>query len=476
MKYNVLQLFPKNGKKNVSPLLWGVFMLLAVLFPVTVHSQNTTVYNVPTVKVRDNDVIREWTKGKSVAFLPSVDGGAGAFALIDKAGLTVTLASVPSGARAYDFRVVDDSVFFCGSILLGMQDYLLVGSFDINDVFTLGGSILYGVMSMPCTTQYGLSQVLKAWRMDTYRLGGKGRTHIVAVGASYMNGGQYDRTTMLDAYFDGTNWVMTYHEDKDGDEYFTDITCTDNYVVASAMHSHPDSNGCFIRVFHKTSPFVSYPVYTNQLIRVHRGLPTGKVLIESLGADSIAIAYYESLNTSAGSTIQLFDLSSVPAMPTLLQSIYIQQASTPAVSSAWRLRDIKYSPSQRRLTLLQTQDHPVISTMVDAISEYELNNLPSLTCFVTWISNTSLFAIDKRGAGGYESIGYNSTNLMTVYDNQFQTASSCNETDTPNYIDDTQLVSLSLMYTHEGKCSPAFPPGVYTPVISTQSLKMECKD
>ncbi|MCR4828369.1 MAG: hypothetical protein K5864_02795, partial [Bacteroidales bacterium] len=298
----------------------GLF-LLAALLPSPVRSQNTIVYSSSAIVVGDNDVVREWTNGLSVAYLTDVYGNDDAFAIIDKTSNTITLASFLSDARVYDFRVVDDSVFFCGSIFKNLQDRLLVGSFDINDVFNLGGSISYGVMSTPYHTYYGLSQVLRAWRMETYRNKAQESTHIVAVGGSYMNGGQYDCTTLLDAFYNGFQWEMYYYEDKDCDEYYTDITCTRRFVVASAMHA--TTNHCYFRVFSKTYPFISFPVYPNQLIEVLRGTPTGKVLVESVGEDSIALAYYESLTASAGSTIQLFNLSSAPAMPTLLQSIYI---------------------------------------------------------------------------------------------------------------------------------------------------------
>lgn len=315
MIFNRLQLFVleksisfsgcRGTRRDVASILFAGLFLLAVMLPSPVRSQNTTVYNASSLMIGDNDVVREWTNGLSVAYLTNVNGygNDGAFALIDKTTNTITLASFLSDARVYDFRVVDDSVFFCGSILQGTQDCLLVGSFDINDVFNLGGSISYGVMNTPCSTPYGLSHILRGRKMDTYRNHERGAIHIVAAGDSYMNDRKSDHAILLDACYNGTNWYMSYYEDKTGDEYYSDISCIDNYVVASAMRAHLDN--CYIRLFDKAFPFVVQPVYPNQLIEVPCGVPTAQALDETVWNPRVSLTttsthennYYLTLHT-----------------------------------------------------------------------------------------------------------------------------------------------------------------------------------
>lgn len=86
-------------------------------------------------------VIREWNAGNAVAFLYNPYSTSYFCLESSSTPTTVLAAEVPRNARIYDFKILNDTLYFCGTFTYNNgNEYGIVGFFDIDDLFNHDGS------------------------------------------------------------------------------------------------------------------------------------------------------------------------------------------------------------------------------------------------------------------------------------------------------------------------------------------------
>ena len=103
----------------------------------------------------------------------------------------------------------------------------------------------------------------------------------------------------------------------------------------------------------------SSPVAPLQLFQINDDTPVGEILVEDLGNDIFAAAYYYQSPTEAGLTVKILTVSSYTPYLSVINSYKIIQTTGTTVSTSWKLRDLRYNSNLNRLYLLQDMDYLV---------------------------------------------------------------------------------------------------------------------
>ena len=421
-------------------------------------------------------VIREWNADNAVAFLHN-PSGTSYFCLESRTTPgTVQTATMPADMRIYDFKILDDTLYFCGTKPINGEEYGIVGFFDIDNLFNHGGSCTYGEIYVPVVEPRLDCRMSRPWRMDVYRFGGF--THIVAVGEnelSTITPGILTSTTILDAYFDGTVWHGSQYMNKYNDEYYTDIATTDQYVVATAQRA--DGNACYLRAFHQSSSLLSTPVNYGYVVEVVDDRPEGKILIDHTTDDQFVIAYYLHDGNHAFHSLKSFQMTlSAPYYMSLLHSLkLVQNPSNASIPASWNLHDLSYNPQTHHVSLLQDMDYPVSTSTVSVIGEYNLLSAPSVTTTnLSQINGTRFFSIDSYRNFGVRAIGTDPTHSSRFFKKAIG-RHICNDMSVRNYLNNSQNVSMQLVLSNELQEKPDIHYNQYTPVVRKTNATISCR-
>lgn len=421
-------------------------------------------------------IIREWNAGNAVAFLYNPYGTSYFCLESSSTPTTVLSAEVPRNVRIYDFKILDDTLYFCGTKPINGEEYGIVGFFDIDNLFNHGGSCTYGEIYVPVVEPRLDCRMSRPWRMDVYRFGGF--THIVAVGEnelSTITPGILTSTTILDAYFDGTVWHGSQYMNKYNDEYYTDIATTDQYVVATAQRA--DGNACYLRAFHQSSSLLSTPVNYGYVVEVVDDRPEGKILIDHTTDDQFVIAYYLHDGSHAFHSLKSFQMTTAAPLYTALQYSLklVQNPNSGTVPFSWNLQDLCYNPKTRHVSILQDMDYPVGTSTLNVIEDYNLTSAPAgLAADFSWVDSTRFFAIDGYWDIGVRAIGDNYGPIV-IFGKKAIGHRLCNHLSVYNYFNNTQTVSTRLVEANEVRCSPRIRLNYHTPVVRKTNATISCR-
>ena len=222
------------------------------------------------------------------------------------------VAVLPVGNTVTDFRVKNDSVFFCG--MDNTYGYGIVGFFDINALFAGTGTITYGILQQTVSSPY----VTRPTRMDVYTF--RGITHIAFVGDLLTNvpGSPtlVPSTTVGDAYFDNyfSTWNIDFYQNAGCDMIYTDIAASSDYVVAVAKKNF--SPDYFVHVFRISGDFLSSPIGANNVFQITGNVPMGDILLEDISATDFVLAYHFAVAGGPGTELQQFRVD--PVTPTII--------------------------------------------------------------------------------------------------------------------------------------------------------------
>lgn len=285
-------------------------------------------------------IIREWRNDISVAFVldPSSDGY---FALIDPGLVSIKTAKIPSGDLITDFRIHNDSVFFCGNRSTSSFPFPssmpqgFVGCFDIQQLFSDADPLNYYLF--PYTYDPGDHYITVPQRMDLYQVGGT--THIALVSKCELHPmmGVYHRTTLCDVACTVNGWSYYYFYNKDGIEYYTDIVTNPNYVVAVARDTLFQK--CFIDVFFANGQFVSNPLHPNNTFVLTDVPPIGDIRVDFIAEDKFVLAYQYKNSSHAESSTKVFHIDPYTSTILIDDSYATPHSPTPLHGGEWAARD-----------------------------------------------------------------------------------------------------------------------------------------
>ena len=346
-----------------------------------------------------NPVIREWTPGVAIGYME--DLARGGYFFIKDFNPIAQVAELPMRNTVTDFRVKNDSVFFCG--MDNTYGYGIVGFFDINALFAGTGTITYGILQQTVSSPY----VTRPTRMDVYTF--RGITHIAFVGdlLTYAAGSStpVPSTTVGDAYFDNYsgNWIVDFYQNAAGDMVYTDIAASSDYVVAVAKKNY--SPDYFVHVFRLSGDFLSTPIGVNNVFQITGNVPMGDILIEDISATDFVLAYHFAVGGGPGTELQQFRVD--PVTPTIIiqLSLLAHHGASVSYSPAWAMKQLSFDATGMRLLLLQDAATDIMPSVESNILSYTPSGIGAGYVDVSCIPGVSLNRMDTKSTGGYWAIG-----------------------------------------------------------------------
>lgn len=247
------------------------FRITCILFLVTLlcgsnlRTQNV-IYELPETD-SEFSIIRNYTANVDIVY--SVYLSQLVFSYVDRS--TNTRRFFVSPYAVMDFRIVNDTVYFCG----GGPEADVVGWFDINGVF-FGGDVIHH-LSIPYLLYYneitntsdysaGLEKitVIKESGYTHFVLLGSG-THVPESEKYYP---YQPHEMIIDIYgtMQSSNWDLSYTMDYDDDYWYDDIVVTQNYVVVSGRQRIGYPNSHAIWPYTRPTPITaSQGIFESQL-------------------------------------------------------------------------------------------------------------------------------------------------------------------------------------------------------------------
>ena len=301
-------------------------------------------------------IIREWRDDFSVAFVidPSGDGY---FALINPGLTTIKTAKIPSGDLITDFRIHNDSVFFCGSRRTSVtypsgMPQGFVGCFDIQQVFSDADPLNYYLF--PYTNYPGDHYITVPQRMDLYQVGSTTHIALVSKCELYPMMGVDHRTTLCDVACPVNGWSYYFFFNKDGIEYYTDIVTNPNYVVAVARDTLFQK--CFIDVFFANGQFVSNPLLPNNTFVLTDVPPIDDIRVDYIAEDKFVLAYQYKNSSHAESSTKAFHIDPYTSTILIGDSYATPHSPTPLHGGEWVARDM----NSFNHSLSRTREYPIL--------------------------------------------------------------------------------------------------------------------
>lgn len=330
-----------------------VLLLASLLMPIISLMAQTEIYEVTNIATPKASIIKDWQNQKQIAYIESSAHG---FMIVDLNNTNLLLADLPNSIEVSDFEIYKQWVFFCGrntSSNVGMFGY-----FDINDLFYGGGS--YHYFDLNSSSSYPLLRTLK---MDLFPV--SDGIHLILAGETYCSTCQVlNVRSFVDVPFKLSTMIPSGSikgiTELSGIEYYDDVVITDNYVV-SIGHKH-QSEGIYFRLFNKPTTIATDIFSVSTLWHnIHAEYyATELVLGTHLFGDVFATVSHARVYPEWGTQITLFSGS------TLVSKFFINQLST-SVGPKWKLKDIKYNPTDKQLYVLEDMNYPYSTINLNSV-------------------------------------------------------------------------------------------------------------
>ena len=300
------------------------------------------IYSVPSVAqvrkfqigARDNSIIRSVDDEHVLIYTqPVVDSGY--FILYKRSDNTALAISLPIKWEIRDVRIHNgDEAYFCGTD--GSRG--LIGMFDIPQFF-------FGNVGINYTT-FGWSWLGYVWptdlkRLDLYEDGTQ--VHMAMTGSSIWHiRHQLPATTVMSAYFDGSNWNWVGYPNKDLYMQFTDVACLDDIIVA--VGTDRDGTGCYMKTFEKLPEFPKYPLDINHMTELNYDDPQGTVLVTHRLDNTAILSQFNRGTSGIGTVFHQVPFSPSSGLPTMTL-IDTWRSSPPATlpfGSMWQMLELNW--------------------------------------------------------------------------------------------------------------------------------------
>lgn len=443
------------------------FALLFQISCVCLGQSSVTYYdNI----VGSNSVIREYSDNHSIIYIHrSGDWG---YFIYDSYGTGNNVSNaikVDSLCRVYDFRIMDDTVYFCGK----KGGYLMFGCFGVSEFNN--STALLKTWFFDGT---GMDSLM-ACKMDVYRE--TGLAHIAAVGQYKDLATSMNYSAIYEFIEVGPiNSVCSIYLTDDKKIQFTDITVTDNYVVAASNNS--SSNICLLHPFDITNNFISSSLLPGNAISINDVTPYGKIMIEKYNKDSILIANHFSVSNIVGTTLKLLLVQNSYPFIMLSKSLLMPHTGFSVISSKWNMRELSVNRNNMSAAILQDAETPFHSEAESTIFEYDINNWSTMNILASWKENTTFYSIHRRNGDAFQTIGYevlydplnNPYYHIPIYRKTFGFAPTCTHFYTPiAYYPNNPTVSEYAIKDNVKKLNFLFHIIYNAPVISL-NINEEC--
>lgn len=303
-----------------------------------------------------------------------------------------------------DYALWNDTVYFCGKTTIGTTSYGILGYFRCSDFFTFPGHYFFQTF-LPSDTAG--NHVTNLSRLVCYR-DIRNILHMVAIGTESAN----DNSCIVDFLPTTTspnNYTVGIVDKQEWPfNKIRDITCTDDYLVASGFYLKQPDEGIALRLFDKNRLFplggMQDSLHTYSYASLHKMYSTDNFPIVHIYGNLVATTVYEkdplSPNLYDGTQISLFDANDVRYNLPYGMSINMELQQPYASIGNWKLLELRNDPANQALLLLQKTEHGLLpGQFIHMVNEigYAPGPMPT-TIPGTFIPKTSLQSIDVHKA------------------------------------------------------------------------------
>lgn len=409
-----------------------VLILFLAFGECNISAQVVARWKIPTL-IPSNSTIREWRSVYSIGYGFSEEyPSSKCFFLYDPVSPTVNMIEFSDDYMVTDFRVMNDSVFFCGVDIRSSEG--IVGCFDIvNTMITGTDSILFCKLRIPLSSL----RVTISKRMDVYY--DEGATHIAFVG-DMVNSASTVTTTVGHAYYDGVNWNYNIYDNTSGDMVFTDIAASSQYLAAVAK-KNMDPN-CYVHMFKVSNDFLNTPLNAGSCFVLNGRDPLGDILVEDLSETEFALSYHFRIGLYSITDVQLFKADNVSSTLILQNTIQTIHGPMELYTPAWKMKELCFDPSTQHLLLLHDAATQVVQTVESSVFKYDIPNINSGWAGVSYSPHVVIDKIDAATNNGYWSIGEENYGLGFSRET-LATAATCRQDYNLSYIFSAGAVNIA---------------------------------
>lgn len=294
-------------------------------------------------------IVRHWRGAEYVTY--SETPNSGIFAYHHNNTPTALCINLPEDLlRVMDFQIFHDTVYVCGT---NTSNRGFLACFPMGDFFAgtcnWNQYVNYpiGLLTADCYSDDYSDIITKYTRLCLFEYAGT--THIAFLAENQIvtagSSATMDRIGIGDAIFYGSYWLVRYNINKDGVEHFSDITTTDDYVIASSYD--PDSLRHKVRVFAQGTDYLLAEIMPGTCWGTKEQLTLGAVRVAATGQNTFAIAYNYKNESDIGIAIKMMDI--VGNNVVLTQSINIP--ITAPNTYGWQIGDLRYCSATNTLLL-----------------------------------------------------------------------------------------------------------------------------
>ena len=395
----------------------------------------SVVTGVPAV-VTDTTIVRYWKSDISVVYVRD-RGNNKSFMLVDEASPTVLKIAVPAAMSVSDFRILNDTVYFGGYVVNAMGNKRgLLALFALQDFYNGAGSynwaeaqpgIMLDIEPIWCSFY---NQIVEVTRLAVYDDVQRG-PQIAYIGRNYITDETLIRVGIGWATYYGGVWQTHIIYNKYAEEEYTDIIATENYVVAAARTN--TQARLALRIFPKSSfltwTFSWYYYYPDKYGQGFADLEVDEnVMAAALDGDEFAVAYHYVSGTTEGLALKTFGISG--SVATLTQGLNAPVAHQ--AGSVWKMRDVRYSPSLKRLTVLNDFDGGTAGSLSSIVYQFHLPTLATGTYYGRYLTGYRLQALDGYGAAADRFAATGSVlggGILSLYGESLNSPASCGQPD-----------------------------------------------
>ena len=344
-----------------------IFILLFVSFGMAQAQVNE--FNIGAA---NNSIIRAVDSAYQLVYTEDASGQ-GSFLLFRQGGATAMAFDLPVDLHIHDVRIWNQSeAYFCGT----EKANGVVGKFDIFSLFFGSGVVDYAIYLG--SSLHGYVRVHDLKRLNLFEsndLWGS-TVNMALIGTStFFDPGTTQGTSVSSAWFDGSMWHMNTFFNKGYDYIYTDVTCLDDVVVATASDSN--GHGCYFRTYMAVNDFLAHYYINGILYEVVYQTPVGDVLAAHSVGNKMVLAHYDEVS-GMGTVLHEVTINPFTGEPlSLIPSWNTHPGSVPPYGSSWHLYELGVVQGMYPYLLQKAEYVSTSYTGVhDWLARFQLNPLP----------------------------------------------------------------------------------------------------
>lgn len=396
----------KKGRTGLKGMALAVLALL-LLPPLFVNGQEFTK-EMTNIKGASS-IIRSWTN--KIYMVSGLNNNVPFFAEINDVGITTDILHLTKIASyVYDFEILNDTLYFCGT------KWGVEGATAVMGYFCL--------TSFPSVQVYACTVPLMASCQKLEVGHFNGTRHVVMTGNAIL--GTSHIVDARDMGSDQWNFNIPYYTDEI--DVYDDVALTDNYVVVSARDTALKEG--YLCLFDQPAANSSLMPQSNAQYLKFMHDVYGNILLEHCTADTIAFLTQYAANGYATSILDVTN------------PVFSTERLFPVSTDIMTMDDIRYNIYARRADVLMQ------NLTAGASEVLHVAFSPSTTVMGHQYYGENLLSLDELTNGYFVAVGIASSGSLGIYRCSFNSFPICSTQSTRTvslggrYIVDSQLLPL----------------------------------